>query len=322
LTIYRPSFVSIVIPTYNGYNDLKNLFPVIFNQKTNFQFEVICVDSSSKDRSYELFANYPVKVCTIPQSEFSHGGTRNLGISKSNGEIIVLITQDALPTDDFWLENIIRNYADPSVAGVYCRQLPKPDGTLLPKIDLSLWITGLNVRRVNRIQDHPDYQNYPPLMKREICNFDDICSSIRRSVWEKHQFREVNFAEDLDWSKRVFQDGYTLVFEPKAKVVHSHDRTFKYEVKRAIITYWVLFEIFDYIHNYGIKNLLRDVFLAPRNLRNVYPEIIQTTLSERFRAYYIVTARCLGQLIYSKCYRNLKETWIGRSILNWAKKGV
>lgn len=322
LSAFKPSLVSIVIPTYNGYEDLKKLFPVIFSQKVDFEYEVVCIDSSSKDSSYELFQQYPVKLITIPQSEFSHGGTRNRGISESQGEIIILMTQDALPTDASWLANIVRNYEDSQVAGVYCRQLPKPEGTLLPKIDLTLWITGQDIRRVNRKEDHPDYDNYPPLVKRELCNFDDICSSVRRSVWEKYQFRAVSFAEDLDWSKRVFEDGYTLIFEPGAKVIHSHDRSFVYEIKRSIITYWVLYNIFGYIHLYGFKGLLRDITHAPWNLPKVYPQITDITFPERFRAYIIITARCVGQWIYSCWFRYLRNTEPGKKVITWAQKGV
>ena len=77
---YFPEMVSVVIPTYNGRADLERLLPMLFAQRVEFPFEVICIDSSSTDGTWEILNEYEVKRYRIPQGEFNHGGTRNLGI--------------------------------------------------------------------------------------------------------------------------------------------------------------------------------------------------------------------------------------------------
>lgn len=320
---FPPELVSIVIPTCNGKSDLLRLLPALFSQKADFRFEVICIDSGSGDGTWELLETYPVRRVRIASSQFSHGGTRNLGIEISRGPIVVLLTQDAIPDRDDWLATLVSNYADPRVAGVYCRQVPRPDGPLLPKIDARLWVTGRQQRHENRLGDHPDYPQLPPHQRRLLCNFDDICSSLRKSVWEQFPYRPVNFAEDLEWGKRVFEAGYTLVFEPRARVVHSHDRSFVYELKRSFLTYETLDRLFGIgDEGYTFRQALRDVARAPWGLPAVYPDLRQEPPGDRLRAYWIILARALGRASYALWHRRLRSRPIGRRIQRCLTRGV
>ena len=111
--------VSIVIPTKNAGPDFQKVLDMIYAQKTEYEYEVICVDSGSKDGTLNLIKQYPCKLYQIPSSEFGHGKTRNYGASKGTGEYIVFITQDALPATDTWLQNFI----DAMKMGTKCRDL-------------------------------------------------------------------------------------------------------------------------------------------------------------------------------------------------------
>lgn len=320
---FRPELVSVVIPTYNGRADLEKSLPALFSQEVEFPFEVICIDSSSADGTWELLGDYPIERHRISREEFSHGGTRNRGIELSRGEIIILMTQDAIPVGDQWMATLVRNYEDPEVAGVYCRQLPRPDGTLLAKVDLRLCLSGSSLRKVNRIGDHPGYHSAPPEQRRMLCNFDDICSSMRRSVWTRFPLKSVNFAEDLEWGKRVFEAGHTLVFEPDAPVVHSHDRSFAYEFKRAFVTYDVLDDMFDWGDDgYRFSRALLDAVGAPLTLVRVYPEISEEPFRSRMKAYYTITTRVLGHACFSVWRRKLKGSMLGTSLQKLFYNGV
>ena len=320
---YFPEMVSVVIPTYNGRADLERLLPMLFAQRVEFPFEVICIDSSSTDGTWEILNEYEVKRYRIPQGEFNHGGTRNLGISKSRGEVVILMTQDAIPADENWMAAMVRNYAASDVAGVYCRQLPRADGSLLPKLESVVRITGMDQRRESRLKDHSDYHNKSPSEKWNLCNFDDICSSVRRTVWELFPFRSVNFAEDLDWSKRVFEAGYTIIFEPEAKVIHSHDRTFAYEFKRSFVTWDAVESLFGREGDgYGFIRALGSIAHAPLSLRKAYSQMSDTTFSERIRAYYLIAARALGRAFYNYWYRNLRISERGENLRTRFYRGV
>ena len=45
---------TIVIPTKNGGTLLDKVLAKIFKQKTKYQYEVICVDSGSTDKTIEM----------------------------------------------------------------------------------------------------------------------------------------------------------------------------------------------------------------------------------------------------------------------------
>ena len=92
--------VSIVIPTKNGGHLFEKVLDAVFKQKTEYEYEVICVDSGSKDGTLDVIRKYPCRLFQIEPSEFGHGKTRNYGASKGNGTYIIFITQDALPATD------------------------------------------------------------------------------------------------------------------------------------------------------------------------------------------------------------------------------
>src|SRR5262249_48391847 len=67
---------------------------------------------------------------------------------------------------------------------------------------------------------------------------------VRRSVWEQHPFRATPIAEDIEWSREVLLAGYRLAYVPQSVVVHSHERSARYEFERTSVLHGRLFELF------------------------------------------------------------------------------
>ena len=74
--------VSIVIPTKNGGHLFEKVLDAVFKQKTEYEYEVICVDSGSKDGTLDVIRKYPCRLFQIEPSEFGHGKTRNYGAER------------------------------------------------------------------------------------------------------------------------------------------------------------------------------------------------------------------------------------------------
>jgi rhamnosyltransferase len=235
------SSASVVIPTKNGEQTIKAVLDAIFRQGNP---EVIIIDSGSRDRTITIARNYPVRIIEIPAREFNHGRTRNSGVQEAQGEFVVLITQDAEPTDEQWLSSMLRNFSDPEVAGVYCRQIPREDADPVTKRRLNEWLTGRKERSEASINDRTGYEGLPAMEKYLFCNFDNVCSCIRKSVWEKIPFEETYFAEDIGWSKKVLEAGFAIVYEPEAAVYHSHNRSAWHEYQRTYICHRRLYHLF------------------------------------------------------------------------------
>jgi GT2 family glycosyltransferase len=77
------------------------------------------------------------------------------------------------------------------------------------------------------------------------CTFDNVCSCIRRSVWIDFPFKATPIAEDLEWARDVLLAGHRLAYVPAATVIHSHDRSARYEFTRTYLLHRRLFELFE-----------------------------------------------------------------------------
>ena len=113
--------VSIIIRTRNEERWINLCLSAVFNQSYR-DFEVILVDNESTDKTIEKAKAFDVKVISI--KDFLPGEAINLGIRSSKGDIIVCLSGHCIPVNEKWLKNLISNFDDSKVAGVYGRQQP------------------------------------------------------------------------------------------------------------------------------------------------------------------------------------------------------
>ena len=237
-------------------------------QEGDFEREVVIVDSGSTDGTAELAASHGAILHSVPKAGFDHGATRDLGISLTSGEFVALTVQDAVPLNERWLVAMVENLQrDSRIAAVYGRHVPRPDaGTLTRALVGNLTVADTE-RREQEIQDKAKYQSLPPAQRRRVAAFDNVSSCLRRSVWEEFPFGKADFAEDLRWGKRVVEAGYTIVYEPRSVVVHSHERGALYDLRRHYVDQLVLGELFG---ARLVPNLPRLVLGIPYSARHIY----------------------------------------------------
>lgn len=230
--------ISIIVPTRNAGPDFPQLFEKLSTQRGNLKPEIVVIDSGSSDGTPECARRRGAKVVEIPPETFDHGLTRNLGIQEAHGEFCVLLVQDALPVHDCWLEALVRHFnRDPLICGVTTRQVPRPETDIVARWEVEHHNKLLgNEARVRLVSDWDAFLRVPLQDRFFMCNFDNVCSALRRSVWEKHGFRSSPFAEDLDWAVRVLRAGYKIAYEPEAVVLHSHVRPAIYHLRRQYIS--------------------------------------------------------------------------------------
>ena len=113
----KPS-ISVIIPTKNAGPDFDRVLAMLRRQEIEPAPEILVVDSGSRDETVEICRQYSVPVERIDPREFGHGRTRNFGVSRTQGEIICLLTQDALPVDTKLLWNLSQQFHSEEVAGV------------------------------------------------------------------------------------------------------------------------------------------------------------------------------------------------------------
>ena len=96
--------VSVIMPVYNADDYITQAIETILTQ-TLTDFELICVDDGSTDKSVEIIRSFAKKDERIKLIEMSHIGVstaRNKGLLKSQGEYLIF-----LDADDFYEETLL-----------------------------------------------------------------------------------------------------------------------------------------------------------------------------------------------------------------------
>lgn len=255
---------SIVIPTLNGAETLGRGLEAVFAQRAPFPFDALVIDSGSTDATREIAARFPVRLRTIDRRDFDHGDTRNLGALLTEGEVIVYLVQDAWPATSDWLRALVACFDDPTVAGAYCRVLPRPEASLLARRAAERDLAFRAERRVTRIEDRAAWDAMTPHERRVFADFNDVASALRRSAWRQLPFARTRFGEDLLWARGALEAGHAIVFEPAAAVHHSHEYDPAGVRERARVDAWFNRAFFDRVNVGSRTDAAR---LALRHLR-------------------------------------------------------
>jgi len=264
--------VSVIILLKNSRKYLEESLKGIFSQKTDLKFEVIAVDSGSTDNTLEIAGKYPVKIFQIPAEEFNHGLTRNYGVSRSQGGYAIFLTPDAVPADAHWMKKLIDDLeGDARIAGAYSRQVPHRNATALTKVRVGRFFTSGKEKRISYINDPEEFRKMSLNERHRFCNFDNVSSCIRRSVWEKIPFPRTDFGEDLEWAIKVLAAGYKIVYESDSLVYHSHEYSIHGWYERNRMNSHSLLFLFDHKPAPGSLRLLSlALFTALRDMASLF----------------------------------------------------
>ena len=218
--------VSVVIPTYNASRYLDKQLRSLRSQ-TLKDLDILVIDSSSSDETVDIAKQHAIHTVIISKKEFDHGGTRTLaGKTRSAGDILVYLTQDALPCDERAIETLIQPlFAEQKCGVVFGRQIPYQDATPFAQ--------------------HLRLFNYPPQsytrtyadrtalgIRAAFCS--NSFAAYRRDALEDVGWFTENLllAEDMHACARMLMKGYTLRYVAEAVVYHSHNYSVAQEFKR------------------------------------------------------------------------------------------
>lgn len=259
---------SVIIPTKNPGSIFPKVLNAVLEQHTPWTYEVLVVDSGSKDRTIEICKTYSqVRLVQIHPQEFGHGKTRNYAASLCDSEFVVFLTHDALPANSQWLANLI-NFIDQdqSIAGAFGRHLPYPQGNPFIARDLEMhfshfrdfWPQVIRIDNLERYQQDIGY--------RQVLHFfSNNNSCLRKSVWLKFPFPDVDFAEDQIWAKLVLEAGYSKAYVDSAQVYHSHDYYPFEHFQRSFDESRALFKLFKYQQCPSLKFLIKNTIFCSIN---------------------------------------------------------
>lgn len=201
--------ITVALLTRDGGPLLARVLDGVFGQETERRVEVLAVDSGSTDGTVDVLKARGVRVVAIPAAEFDFGRTRDLAYQHARGDIVVNLSQDAVPADSGWLEHLIRPLGDPEV-GVSCgASIPDPE---------------------RDVPQFPWERNGYFYFTREIRKFvaqygkgvSFANSAVPRTVWERLRFDPQPLGEDFQFQKKLHGAGLRTAFPEAAKVLHHH----------------------------------------------------------------------------------------------------
>jgi glycosyltransferase involved in cell wall biosynthesis len=296
--ITSPEIVSIILPTYNRADMIEDCIHSILSQ-TYFNFELIVVDDSSTDETEKIVRQLATKDQRIQyyKNDVRKGlpASRNIGISKSKGDYIFFIEDDA-EVDQHCVEFLIRDFASlktkkirvggitPSVVTLYEDRKPR---SILDyacresnaRINVPCKVNKLTgLRHFNFSPEFKDLQEVPDIHARSL-----YPRSVLEQVggYDEKRYQGNFLYEETDLNYRIRKKGYKFYFEPKAILYHKITSKGGCRVNTLRYGYFFILNHIKFVtKNY---NLLQSLYMIPSFLFFVAFIVTKSLLSYIFQ---------------------------------------
>jgi len=247
---------TVVIPTLNAEDEIEQLLQTLLSQKTTFSYDVIVIDSESDDTTAQILQEYSnryenINYIGIKRKDFQHGRTRDMGIEKAQGDYVAFLTQDALPYDENWLEELIKGFSvDEKIVGVFGKHVAYEEHSAFVKRDIN--------NHFNHFDSLPKVYSWSDSMPSHIARgslewqmkmmfYSDNNSAISKKAWKSIPYPHIGWGEDQVWAWTIVQLGLKKYYANDSIVYHSHDDDYKTRLKVSGIEKDFFYE------NFGIK---------------------------------------------------------------------
>ena len=213
--------VDVLIPVYKPDRVFARLLQML-QQQTRKPDRIIVVNTEKEYWNPGGYQGIPgLKVYHVKKEEFDHGGTRNLAAWYSDADIMIFMTDDAVPQDEHLIERLTEAFdkkgpEGETVAVAYARQLPAKDCRLIER-----YTRSFNYPEEGRIKTKKDL----PKLGIKTYFASNVCCAYRKDIFEKLEgfTGRTIFNEDMIYAAGAIQAGYGVAYVPEARVIHSHN---------------------------------------------------------------------------------------------------
>ena len=209
--------VDVIIPVYHPGKEFSVLLERLTEQ-TAVIHRIIAMNTEENYWNKELEQKYPLlEVHHLKKSEFDHGGTRAWAAELSDAEIMVFMTQDAVPADRNLIENLVKALEkEKMIAAAYARQLPNEMCSFAER-----YTRSFNYPEKSYVGTQRDLSLYG--IKTFFCS--NVCAAYKKEIYQELGgfVRKTIFNEDMIYAGKLIQMGYGIAYAADAKVIHSHN---------------------------------------------------------------------------------------------------
>lgn len=158
-----------------------------------------------------------MEVHHLTKEEFDHGGTRARAAELSDSDVMVFMTQDAMPADRELLAELLKALdQEENIAAAYARQLPNAECSFVER-----YTRAFNYPDTSLVKTKADLDKYG--IKTFFCS--NVCAAYKKDIYEKQGgfVRRTIFNEDMIYAGGLIQAGYGIAYAAEARVIHSHN---------------------------------------------------------------------------------------------------
>lgn len=261
---------SIIVPVYNRPQEVEELLASLCEQ-TNKDFEVIIVEDGSSVPCEAVCKRYANKL-DIHYLVKPNGGpsaARNFGAERAIGEYLLILDSDIIAPATY-IEEIVKELTNKDADAFGGPDAAHPDFNPIQKAisySMTSFLTTGGIRGGKKKMDKFYPRSFNLGVKREV--FEAL-----------HGFdTTMRFGEDIDFSIRIFANGYKCRLFPEAWVYHKRRSTFR--------------QFFKQVHNSGIARI--HLYMKyPESLKLVHLLPAVFTLGVLFFILLIIIGLCIG----------------------------
>jgi rhamnosyltransferase len=215
---------AVIIPTWQGAAWLPALIAQLRLQTQPADL-ILVIDSSSSDGSAEVARGLGCQVEVIAKAAFNHGGTRNRAAQLAASDLLVFMTQDALPVDAHFLERLTAPLRAGTAAASYARQIARDDAYPPERLARS-W----NYPATSHLRQAADI----PRLGVKAFFFSNVASAVLRDRFAACGGfpDDVIMNEDMVLCARLLGAGETISYCADAVVRHSHNYSIAQQFRR------------------------------------------------------------------------------------------
>ncbi len=238
--------LSLIVPVYNRPDEVDELLQSILEQEV-MPYEIIIIEDGSEIDCEQVVKRHASRlpIAYYTKSNGGPGATRNFGATRATGDYLIILDSDVL-LPPHYVQTLIQSLETDSIDAFGGPDAAHPEFTPTQKA-ISYAMTSFFTTGGIRGGKADAMDKFHPR---------SFNMGIRRSVYEAlGGFREMRFGEDIDFSYRILEAGYSTKLIPDAWVYHKRRSTFT--------------QFFKQVHNSGIARINLEI-LHPGTLKLVH----------------------------------------------------
>ncbi len=212
--------ISIIIPSYNSYPNIKQTLVSLIAQNTEVSYEIILVDCSSDNKVKEIANLYDIVQYLYKDKRFNPGEGRNIGAYRAKGELLIFIDSDVS------LEQNAVQKAWESFQNGH---------------EVFGGVLELNEKHKPTIASYLEhyYFNHEAQRKRPKSQRNNLSSALmvisKKLFIDKEGFNDIPRAQDTEFTERLRADGVMLAFIPDVIGYQIQDSSLKKVLNKIYI---------------------------------------------------------------------------------------